>query len=539
MTNEFQVTGPPGTGKTTYLTRQVERAVEKYGPKEVVIGSLTRAAATEIRNRQVVDMPREHVGTLHSLCWHLLDKPVIADKNIKEWNEGHPGLKLTETPNRTLDDIGMPRKKGIIQTPDEILQDMNNLRAMMKPRDRWPFYVKVVADKWFDWMEANEYMDFTMLIEQALEHTRTAPGVPSVLIGDECQDWSKLELSLFRKWAKRADTVIMAGDPDQAIYTWRGADPRVFLDHPVPEENRKLLGKSYRLPSEPHKVATQWIKRIRNRVNAEFEPQREGGSVVRSNAIYKLPNQLLIREVEKEIADGRSVMILGSCKFIVKPTMDMLKRQGIPFHNPYKTDSAAWNPLRRGRKQVMGVDRILSFIKPSKDVWGDGTTEWDTEDLKRWMTILKSDGVLAHGVKKLLTKQSFSLPPDYEEFENLFADSEQAEHAVDVDLDWYMNSVLPAKQRSLEFPARVVRKRGGQALLEQPKVIVGTIHSVKGGEADTVIVYPDLSMAGWREYASGGGDGWESIIRMFYVAMTRTKDKLILCQPYSRRTVWW
>jgi len=128
--------------------------------------------------------------------------------------------------------------------------------------------------------------------------------------------------------------------------------------------------------------------------------------------------------------------------------------------------------------------------------------------------------------------------PDYEEFANLFADHKQAEHAVDVDLDWYMNSVLPTKQKSLEFPARVVRKRGGQALVEPPKVIVGTIHSVKGGEADTVIVFPDLSMAGWREYV-GNKDGRELIIRMFYVAMTRTKDKLILCQPYSRRTVWW
>jgi len=332
--------------------------------------------------------------------------------------------------------------------------------------------------------------------------------------------------------------VIMAGDPDQAIYTWRGADPRVFLDHPVPEENRKLLGKSYRLPSEPHKVATQWIKRIQNRVNVDFEPQRDGGSVVHSNAIYKQPNPLL-RIIEKEVTDGRSVMILGSCKYVIEPTMRMLKCEGIPYHNPYKTDNAAWNPLRRGNKQVMGIDRVLSFIKPSKDVWSDGAEEWDTEDLKRWMTILKSDGVLAHGVKKLLTKQSFSLPPDYEDFENLFANHEQAEHAVDVDLDWYMNSVLPSKQRSLEFPARVVRKRGGQALVDPPKVIIGTIHSVKGGEADTVIVFPDLSLAGYKEYVNGGGEGWESIIRMFYVAMTRTKDKLILCQPYSRRTVWW
>ena len=509
MTNEFQVTGPPGTGKTTYLTRQVERAVEKYGPDEVVIGSLTKAAATEIRNRQVVDMPREHVGTLHSLCWHLLDRPTLAIKKLDEWNEEHPWLKLSKQENENLDDVYQRRIAAMSTArPENLLAQMDIYRAQMRPRDTWPEHIKSFGNKWFDWMESNGYMDFTMLIEQALKYKPTAPGVPTVLIGDECQDWSKLELALFRKWGKRADTVIMAGDPDQAIYTWRGADPRVFMDHPVPEENRKLLGKSYRLPSEPHKVATHWIKRIRNRVDAEFEPQREGGSVDRFGTTYKQPNPLL-RIIEKEVSEGRSVMILGSCKYVVEPTMWMLKREGIPYHNPYKSDSAAWNPLRRGKKQVMGIDRILSFIKPSKDVWSDGAEEWDTEDLKRWMTILKSDGVLANGVKKLLTKQSFSLPPDYEEFANLFADSEQAEHAVDVDLDWYINSVLPTKQRSLEFPARVVRKRGGQALVEPPKVIVGTIHSVKGGEADTVIVFPDLSLAGYKEYVNGGGEGWE------------------------------
>ena len=538
MSIEFQVTGPPGTGKTTYLTRQVGRAVDKHGPDEVVIGSLTRAAATEIRNRQVVDMPREHVGTLHSLCWHDLGRPTLAIKKLDEWNAEHPGLKLTKQETDNLDDVYQRRLAAMGSArPENLLAQMDIYRAQMRPRDTWPEHVRWFGDKWFDWMEVNGYMDFTLLIEQALEYKPTAPGVPSVLIGDECQDWSKLELSLFRKWAKRADTVIMAGDPDQAIYTWRGADPRVFIDHPVPEENRKLLGKSYRLPSEPHKVAQRWIRKITERVDVSFEPQREGGSVVRNGVVYKHPESLL-REIEKEVSEGRSVMILGSCKYVVEPTMKMLKKEGIPFHNPYKIDSAAWNPLRRGKKQVMGIDRILSFIKPSKDVWGDGTEEWNTEDLKRWMTILKSDGVLAHGVKKLLTKQSFSLPPDYEEFANLFADSEQAGCAVDVDLDWYMNSVLSGKKKSLEFPARVVRKRGGQALVDPPKVIVGTIHSVKGGEADTVIVFPDLSMAGWREYV-GNKDGRELIIRMFYVAMTRTKDKLILCQPYSRRTVWW
>ena len=60
-------------------------------------------------------------------------------------------------------------------------------------------------------------------------------------------------------------------------------------------------------------------------------------------------------------------------------------------------------------------------------------------------------------------------------------------------------------------------------------MIVGTIHSVKGGEADVVYLFPDLSQAGAAQYERSGAPH-DSVIRLFYVGATRARETLYICQ---------
>ena len=71
---------------------------------------------------------------------------------------------------------------------------------------------------------------------------------------------------------------------------------------------------------------------------------------------------------------------------------------------------------------------------------------------------------------------------------------------------------------------------------DTPKLVIGTIHSVKGGEADSVYLFPDLSRAAMREWVNTG-EGHDGIIRQFYVAMTRTRENLVICASSSFNTV--
>jgi superfamily I DNA/RNA helicase len=66
-------------------------------------------------------------------------------------------------------------------------------------------------------------------------------------------------------------------------------------------------------------------------------------------------------------------------------------------------------------------------------------------------------------------------------------------------------------------------------LLEDPGVVVGTIHSVKGGQADVVYLFPDLSRAGNAQYDVAGVFR-DSVIRLFYVGATRARETLYICQ---------
>jgi superfamily I DNA/RNA helicase len=77
----------------------------------------------------------------------------------------------------------------------------------------------------------------------------------------------------------------------------------------------------------------------------------------------------------------------------------------------------------------------------------------------------------------------------------------------------------------------VLKRSGPAALTAEPRVLVGTVHSVKGGEAGTVILSPDLSAQGYWGGWHAGGAGRDAITRMFYVALTRARERAVLLAP--------
>ncbi|MBI4460577.1 MAG: ATP-binding domain-containing protein [Acidobacteria bacterium] len=99
-------------------------------------------------------------------------------------------------------------------------------------------------------------------------------------------------------------------------------------------------------------------------------------------------------------------------------------------------------------------------------------------------------------------------------------------------LDWWRQRVTAEFHGRIQFPAAIAATRGPHALLEPPRVIVGTIHSVKGGEADVVYLFPDLSQAADAQYQRSGPPK-DSVIRVFYVGATRARETLYICQRES------
>jgi superfamily I DNA/RNA helicase len=103
-------------------------------------------------------------------------------------------------------------------------------------------------------------------------------------------------------------------------------------------------------------------------------------------------------------------------------------------------------------------------------------------------------------------------------------------------LDWWRTRVTADVRNRIQFPADVAAMHGARALMDLPKVVVGTIHSVKGSQADVVYLFPDLSQAGDAQYNRGGA-ARDSVIRVFYVGLTRAREKLYICGRESNMAV--
>ena len=112
------------------------------------------------------------------------------------------------------------------------------------------------------------------------------------------------------------------------------------------------------------------------------------------------------------------------------------------------------------------------------------------------------------------------------------------EKAIARDIDWLVLNLLPKRRGSLSYPIKLYKKfKSKDFLEEQPLITIGTIHSVKGGEADIVYLYPDISVAAGTERIAGKGvESEDSLLRLFYVGMTRAKEELVLMSPVIKRT---
>lgn len=521
--HEYRVVGPPGCGKTTYLGRQVERAVNKG--RNPFICSLTKAAAAEVSGRDL-PIPFGCLGTLHSHCFYTLGQPKIADdkKQLRDWNERYPLYAITIGPNDSASKLDSDNIEPAINGThgDQLLAEYNMYRARMDTN--LPGRLQAFAKRWTAWKNENGLKDFTDLIEICLRDVEQAPTNPDVLFLDEAQDMSLLEMTLLRKWGAAATQTIIVGDPDQAIFTWRGADPRAFTNPALPPEQIRLLANSYRLPKLVHNHALNWINTTPGRSPIKYNPRDEEGEVRTINQDFRTPAQA-VADAENYLAKGKTVMFLATCAYMLQPTIDALKSMAIPFHNPYRSTNGAWNPLARRANEGSGVQRLLHFLSLSEH------GEWTADQVRNWTKNVKTKGVLnpgGKGIANSLQDGPFGCV-DWDDLHEIFTE-DAIEAGLNGDLDWYQEKLTTAKKQGSQFPIIIARNRGVETLEKSPQVIVGTIHSVKGAEADVVYLYPDMSVAGSNSWL-GTDRQKATVYRLFYVAMTRAKESLIFCKP--------
>ena len=510
--NKTTLFGPPGSGKTTTLSKWARQAADKHGGDNVIICSLTKTAATEIASRDT-GVPRENVGTLHAHAYRSLSEDglrVIGPKEAQEFNDSAPAIYHLPVEYIDTDDV-MPN------VGSSMAGKVDLLRARCIPSYNWPKDAQNFFNLYTEFKESRGLIDFTDMIETALKRV-DAPV--DYIIMDEAQDCSALEFQLLQKWADQAKGVVIAGDDDQAAYEWRGASVDAFLSF---SDKQEVLPRSYRMPQRVKEYADRWIHRISRRKEKVYEARDGIGHVAELD--FNKPEEI----IEHALTQPGTSMILTTCGYMTLPFVAVLKENAESFCNPYRVTgdyASTWNPmLSGGKRAVTAADSLRSFL----------TVPPSFANVHRWVKEMSASS-FSHGTKAMLKREKDN--EDYVPVDTLATvlGPEGFDALMSRNVQWFLSQIKDPKRRGMfAYRCRVFEKHGFEGLNPVGRLILGTIHSVKGGQADNVYVVPDLSMAGreaWQENE-------DPIIRQLYIGMTRAKERLFLVKPKRRSVIEW
>jgi superfamily I DNA/RNA helicase len=371
------------------------------------------------------------------------------------------------------------------------------------------------------------------MIQLGLDVMPYAPGRPDVIFVDEAQDLTPLQLALVRSWGAQARWIVLVGDDEQCIFSFSGASPDAFLTPQIDDKYKRVLQQSYRVPRAVYKRAMSISAKISKKEPKVYHPRDFEGAVVETMANYKKAEEI-IDVIKREIAEDKTVMYLCSCAYMLDPVKIVLREQGIPFHNPFRLTRGDWNPLAHGSsKRTTATDILVSFNEKGPDA-----NFWTVQQFLKWAKYLKvgENGLIRKKGKAGLKALQAAMDQNMEGLETTryvlkdILTENAINRALDRDFSWFLSNLTVRKISSFDFPLAVMQKGGVDTLFQRPKTIIGTIHSVKGAEADTVILAPDISKKAYFELqmASDIVAKRDEFYRLFYVGMTRAREKLIL-----------
>ena len=324
------VLGPPGTGKTHTLLNEVDNCLKQTDPNKIGYFAFTQKAAYEARDRAMEkfnlsedDLP--NFRTLHSLAFRRLG---IKKENVmqtKHYADLGKKINIRVDYNEYDDEF-----TGIFTTKSDYLR----IIQLAKLRDITPEQqynlqehtqdisvknLRIFANELESYKKQYGLIDFNDMITQFIK-SDTCPKLDTVFI-DEAQDLSRMQWNMAAVLMSNSNDSFIAGDDDQAIFRWAGAD----VDSFITQTGKMLhLTQSMRIPKKVHDFAMKIIERVSNRIYKEWKPKTVEGSV----RMYESFEDV-------DLSKGEW-MVLTRTRHMLEAIEETLTTKGLYFENKFK-----------------------------------------------------------------------------------------------------------------------------------------------------------------------------------------------------------
>lgn len=561
----------PGSGKTTVLTNRIKFLIEehKVAPEEILVITFSKAAALEMRTR-FYSMCEDSFypvtfGTFHSVFFQIIHIQY-------HYNTSHI---LTLQKKRELMRLALKRSRIIDYPENELVDTLLKEVAYYKNTNESADFKsdtninsemwKIAYKQYRDLQIAENKIDFEDMLlivrnlfrkkSEVLTHYRS---IYKYILIDEYQDINDIQYDCVRMLAGDRANLWVCGDDDQSIYGFRGANPKIMLSFTDDYPNAAVvkLTDNYRSSKRIVEAAGRVIAENRNRFNKDIRGMGADGipvELIHTKDEEEEDSRILemINNTDKPYTD---IAILLRTNIQATRFADLLRRNDIPysikdsvvnpFMNAFFFDILSYLRLRdsmvsQSDFSIRDLLRILN--KPSRylrsDLINTGAKCLDevieslsgnlmySQPLKvlkvqlrsmEKMDMYESINFIRKGIGydnymklRLMNRDRFS-----EYMENMNWIQDMAKTCDDLNELIYLSEHYEEMVKGNENAA-------GEG------VHLMTYHGSKGLEFDTVIL-PRINEGVVPGNRSRDTESIEEERRMFYVAMTRAKNRLII-----------
>ncbi len=378
-----------GSGKTRVLTFRIAYLLDEMNvdPHDILAVTFTNKAAQEMKQRVMNLVPRKapylHVSTFHSFCARFLRKEIHqlgypttfsildeedVEKLVKDIcvEKGHkrsdPFIKLA------LHYIDKHKTRG--QYPDDIHPSEDKNQDARECHEVFARYEEE-KEKMFV-LDFDDLMLFTLRILDTFPVTREyyRNRFSHILI-DEYQDTNDVQYELIKKLVSPMTSLYVVGDPDQTIYTWRGANQGIILDFPKDYDPCQdiVLARNYRSTKKILTAANSLISHNKKRVPKNlFTEENDGEDILFKRFDSAEDEARFVRKKIQDFAeksgtnDYSNITVLYRASYLTRTLEAEFAASGIP----YRIYGGLRFYQRREVKDVLAYFRL--FVNPLDDV---------------------------------------------------------------------------------------------------------------------------------------------------------------------------